>query len=254
MILIKKNITPDAKQSINLILKEHGEKANFQHLRGPSQDERENKDSGGKNKVGISLLLEQGYLCAYCMQRINNAEKIEHWKAQKTLKDRPNETLNYNILLAVCSGVLEISSAIVHHCDTKRGNLKGDDTLTINPTNANIMRFVKYGKNGQIYFDSDDLELNNQIRYDLITRLALDIDSEKDDNVSQYILRTNRKLAYEVVEGIRKSYKARYKNDYSNKLEAYIKKNWEEKDENGKLKPYCGIVIYFKKQLIRPYY
>jgi uncharacterized protein (TIGR02646 family) len=253
MMLIKKNITTEAKQAINSILKEHGEKASFEYLRGPSQDEKERNDEGGKIKVGKSLISEQGYLCAYCMQRINSAEKIEHWISQKVLKDNPNETLNYNILLAVCSGVSE-RSGIVHHCDTKRGNIKGDDTLTLNPTNANLMQFIKYGRNGQMYFECNDLDLNKQINDDIIKRLALDIDTEKNDYASQYALRTNRKLEYEAVERVRKSYKARFKNDFPKKLEAYIKESWEEKDKDGKLRPYCRIVLYFKKQLMRPYF
>jgi uncharacterized protein (TIGR02646 family) len=255
MILINKSITTEAKQAINKVLKVHGKKAHFKLLGGRTLDEKIKEDVSNKVKIGRSLLLEQGYLCAYCMRRINNAEKIEHWTAQKDLKDIPNETLNYDILLAVCSGETEINGVIMRHCDTKRAELKEDDAeLTLNPTKAHLMRFIKYAKNGQMYFESDNQEVNQKANDDIIRRLALDIDIKKDDYASEYALRQNRKRAYESVESLRVSYKARYKKDFSKKLEDYIQHNWIEKDIEGKLTPYCGIVIYFKKHLMRPYY
>ena len=36
-----------------------------------------------KYELRISLLTKQGYICCYCMQRINDFRmKIEHWKSQ----------------------------------------------------------------------------------------------------------------------------------------------------------------------------
>jgi uncharacterized protein (TIGR02646 family) len=255
MILINKKITPEAKRAINDVLKGHGKKAHFTDLKGPTAEEKEKNVEGGKIKVGKSLVLEQGYLCAYCMRRIEKAEKIEHWTAQKDLKDKPNETLNYDILLAVCSGETnENDTKTIQHCDTKRGNFKGDAELTINPTNAYLMRFIKYGKNGQMFFESNDNELNEKVKKDIIERLALDMDTSKEDNNSEYIIRQNRFNAYKSVDSIRNAYKIRHPKDFSKRLEDFIQQNWIEKDKAGKLKEYCGIVIYFKKQLTRPYY
>lgn len=255
MILINKKITPEAKRAINALLKEHGKKAHFSHLGGTTTDEKIKNEDGGKIKVGKSLIAEQGFLCAYCMRRINKAEKIEHWTAQKNLKNNPNKTLDYSILLAVCSGeTVGNDTKIIQHCDTKRGNFKEDAELTINPTNAYLMQFIKYGKNGQIFFESTDSELDKRVNKDIIKRLGLDINTQKEDNVSEYIIRQNRLNVYKSVETLRNAYKVRYPKDFSKKLEDYIQQNWVEKNMEGKLKEYCGIITYFKKQLIRPHY
>jgi uncharacterized protein (TIGR02646 family) len=257
MILINKKITPEAKRAINAVLKGHGKKAHFTHLGGTTPDEKEKNDVSGKIKVGQSLVAEQGYLCAYCMRRIEKAEKIEHWTAQKDLKDKPNETLNYDILLAVCSGETDVQGGIkpIRHCDTKRSEFEGDNAeLTINPTKAYLMQFIKYGKNGQMFFESIDNELNSKVNDDIIDRLGLDINPNKEDNIGEYVIRQKRLSVYKTVESLRNAYKTRYPKDFSKKLEDYIQQNWEERDKEGKLKEYCGIVIYFKKQLTRPYF
>ena len=85
MILIKKKLEPysltEYKQTIN---------ASFDNL--PSEI---------KDDIRKSLLKEQGYICAYCMKRIeeNSDIKIEHYEA----RNNENE-LAYKNLLAVCKG------------------------------------------------------------------------------------------------------------------------------------------------------
>jgi uncharacterized protein (TIGR02646 family) len=55
-----------------------------------------------KDKLRESLLTEQGYICCYCMQRIDDSNmKIEHWKSQD---DYPELQLDYNNLLGACKG------------------------------------------------------------------------------------------------------------------------------------------------------
>ena len=63
-----------------------------------------------------SLLKEQGYLCAYCMARIDKDHmKVEHFKPQSLY---PQDILAYGNLLACCLGKTQDES----HCDTSKGN------------------------------------------------------------------------------------------------------------------------------------
>ena len=55
-----------------------------------------------KEKLRTSLLEEQGYICAYCMKKLEDdfsKVKIEHYIA----RNEENQ-LDYNNLLAVCKG------------------------------------------------------------------------------------------------------------------------------------------------------
>jgi uncharacterized protein (TIGR02646 family) len=82
-----------------------------------------------KAQIRLSLLAEQGYLCAYCMQRINEKNmKVKHWACQTA---HPDKQLSYRNLLACCKGN-EGSSPRDQTCDTK----KGDSPLTYSPANS----------------------------------------------------------------------------------------------------------------------
>lgn len=80
------------------------------------------------------LLKEQGYICAYCMQRISETEmKIEHLNPRHNCKTE-EEKLSDNNMVAVCKGITDAE----HHCDTKRGNLIAHlQFLSIFPTQSN---------------------------------------------------------------------------------------------------------------------
>ena len=77
-------------------------------------------DADVKKTLRESLLKEQGYLCAYCMRRINDAQdtKIEHYKART-----PENELQYHNLLAVCKGG-EDGLPSARCCDTKKDKLE----------------------------------------------------------------------------------------------------------------------------------
>lgn len=86
-----------------------------------------------KNAIKESLLNEQGYLCAYCMQRINmqNAT-IEHYIAQRSKELPIDESMSiaYSNMLAVCGGNVgtgKRKNELI--CDKHRGNT----ALTVNP-------------------------------------------------------------------------------------------------------------------------
>ena len=87
-----------------------------------------------KKEYKTYLLKEQGYICAYCMQRISMAEmKIEHLNPRHNCETEVEKLRDHN-MVAVCKGITDAE----HHCDTRRGNLKSHlQTLSIFPTQSN---------------------------------------------------------------------------------------------------------------------
>lgn len=126
MILIKKKLEPHSlteyKQTMN---------ASFDNL--PSEI---------KDDIRKSLLKEQGYICAYCMKRIeeNSDIKIEHYEA----RNNENE-LAYKNLLAVCKGN-EGYSKERQTCDTQKGN----QILHIDPQKLGDISTIFFTRNGEV--------------------------------------------------------------------------------------------------------
>lgn len=126
MILIKKKSEPHSltayKKTIN---------ASF-----------DNQPSKVKEDLRKSLLEEQGYICAYCMKRIEESSdiKIEHYEARNSTNE-----LSYKNLLAVCKGN-EGSSKERQTCDTQKGNRP----LHINPQKIGDITTIFFTRNGEI--------------------------------------------------------------------------------------------------------
>ncbi len=184
-----------------------------------------------KDDLRIALVKEQGYICCYCMQRIEpNLEKIkiEHRKPQTKNQELQ---LEYQSLLGACMGN-EGQPKHLQHCDTS----KGDNEITINPTDniKNCEELIKYRKNGQIY--SDDQTINNDL--DKILNLNM-----------QKLVNFRRAIREEVINKLTniKGKKSAWDNS---KIQKMIEK-YQSKDAEGKYKPYCQVVIYFLKKRIR---
>lgn len=105
-------------------------------------------DGCNKDDIRSSLLREQGYLCAYCMRRINKEHmKIEHWRPEKVLTEA--QKLDYRNILGVCEG----------HIDGQDGNKndtcdshKGSALITVDPRNKDTLAKIQYkSKTGEIY-------------------------------------------------------------------------------------------------------
>lgn len=114
-------------------------------------------DGCNKNDIRKALLLEQGYLCAYCMRRINNKLKkgkpntrIEHYLAQSTDE---NLRMNYSNMLGVCDGN-EGQPEHLLHCDQSRKNTR----LSINPLDPRCEDLVQYRADGKLYSRSEDID------------------------------------------------------------------------------------------------
>lgn len=120
-------------------------------------------DSLVRIDIKNSLLKEQGYLCAYCMSRISldgtSGDKmtIEHFHP---ISDFPKLQLDYNNLLAVCSGGSDRNKDKSLTCDKHKCNKY---LLHIDPQKMNNVEKIKYKTDGVIFSDDEgvETELNN---------------------------------------------------------------------------------------------
>jgi uncharacterized protein (TIGR02646 family) len=193
-----------------------------QHRLKPHSDYDNYKE---KDNLRQTLLKEQGYICCYCMQRINmDKMKIEHWHPQSKL---PDKQLDYKNILGACMGN-EGQPEHLQHCDTQ----KGDKIITINPTNENCESFIKFSVSGKI---SSDNELVNK-------------DLNETLNLNQETLRKNREA---VLDEAIKSFQKRHAGQWTREILEREISRWSSSN-NGVYKPYCQIVVYyFQKKLSR---
>ncbi len=118
-----------------------------------------------KNIVLKDLLEEQGYICAYCMQKIDeNNSTIEHIIGQK-FKDEigqeigKKEDTNYDNMLAVCLG----NSCKELHCDKSRAKYQSKRAkLYVNPLSKIQMENIKFSKSGVIYYKEPESEIDKK--------------------------------------------------------------------------------------------
>jgi uncharacterized protein (TIGR02646 family) len=91
-----------------------------------------------------ALVSEQGFLCCYCMSRIEPDErmKVEHWVPQSGDRDCD---LDYRNLLGACRGG-EGEVPWLQHCDTAKGNQR----LSFHPARDDVSRLFTYRADGAI--------------------------------------------------------------------------------------------------------
>ncbi len=172
-----------------------------------------------KNAVRQQLLKEQGYLCAYCMARINVQNmKLEHWQSQSNY---PAEQLNYRNMLACCLGN-EGAPRKEQTCDTRKGNseLKYSPSMPEHRIETRI-RFIADGK---IISDEDDFngELNDVL------------------NLNRARLARNRKVLLGIIQEILSQRPGR-----RTKAEIIKFRNrWNNPDADGRLAEFSGAAIY----------
>ncbi|MDP5171352.1 MAG: TIGR02646 family protein [Bacteroidia bacterium] len=177
-----------------------------------------------KNGLRTSLLKEQGYLCAYCMQRIHDqasVSKIEHWHSQDSY---PHEDLEYKNLLGCCKGG-EGQAPINQHCDTA----KGKKNIEINPSNPadRVEEQITYMGDGIIRSGNKKIE-------SAITIL----------NLNRPLFVKNRKAEWMAVQQVLGSKSgSRTKSEVEKLIVKY-----DEPGADGKLHPYCGVGRYFLRK------
>lgn len=171
-----------------------------------------------KDSIRLSLLQEQGHLCAYCMSRITiDNMKVEHWACQA---DNPIRQLDYSNLLGCCKGD-EGERFVNQTCDSRKGN----KSLKFNPSRLQdrINTIIVYSGQGRIY--STDKEFSVQVDTVL--------------NLNKVRLVDNR---LGVLQWVRsqlscKTGKRRTKSEIRRLLGGYMLVNAQ-----GQLKAYCGLV------------
>lgn len=167
------------------------------------------------------ILEEQGYLCAYCMQRISTIAdmKIEHVLSQD---EHPERQLDYSNLIGCCQGG-EGKPRSVQHCDTHKGKY----SLSKNPAHPGtdkVQESIYYNPDGQIF------STNSLLNKEIDTILHLNLPE----------LCNNRKRIFKVVRGELSKLS-------QNASKAHIRKliqNWTNKNADGQLKPLAGVAIY----------
>ena len=204
-----------------------------------------NTDTGEVHLLKKALLEEQGYLCAYCMRRINlelnrkNKPKVEveHLKPRELY---PNLDLNYMNMAGVCNGlsITYPENEEMHHCDKtkgREGKMSGQVELRkLNPFDQNCERLITYRANGQILALNDD----EQVIYDL----------EKVLNLNNRALKDARKA---VVDNARKKLMKEKPIKQWNKV--FLRKHlefWKTKNDQGEYNRFCMIAVWFIEKLL----
>ncbi len=175
-----------------------------------------------------SLLKEQGYICAFCMRQIpvadkgvNEKSKIEHLKSRH---EHPDLQLDYNNMVVCCPGFINGNP----HCDKSKDRA----SVTFSLFDNLFPNTIRYSiKNGTII--STNTTWNNEIN-DIL-------------NLNNAMLAYNRKYVLDGIKVVIDNKKWK-KAKIEEKLE-----EWAKFDKNGKLKPYCGIVIWYLKKKLRQF-
>ncbi len=184
-------------------------------------------DTGVKNELRKSLLIEQGHICCYCMKRIpestrNPSSKIEHFRCQSI---NPQEQLNYNNMFLACCGN-QGSLKTSQTCDTSKENKSLNPLLS--PLDDNIENRIKYKANGEIF--TEDTNLNNELNFIL--------------NLNEFQLKENRKVVFRTIrDKIRNKMKKQRDNSLKRNFLNSEKTKWIT-PQNGKYREFCMVAIY----------
>jgi len=184
------------------------------------------EDFRDKDVLSSALAKEQGYLCAYCMQRIEPDAahmKIEHWKAQSTHRELQ---LIWRNMLGVCKGG-EGRPRKTQHCDSARGNRE----LAITPLD-HPDQHLRYTKDGEILANRPDFQL------DIDTKLNLNVEMLK---------RSRREVLESVREGLKRTGDSAFTEAA---LQRQIRR-LKQKDGDGKYVPFCQVMIFFLEKKLR---
>jgi len=162
------------------------------------------------------LLQEQGYICCYCMSRIDcSNSKIEHFKPQTKYREFQ---IDYQNLFIACSGGEGFKSK-EQFCDTKKGEKELNHIDLLSAIEYNYTKNSKH-----ISIISKDKNIDREIN-DIL-------------NLNVLLLKKNRKQVYNRVMNNLKS-KGYTISNIQKVLSYYQTKH------NGKFEPYCEMIVYF---------
>lgn len=206
------------------------------HLKTPHHSYNNYKE---KDELRAALLSEQGFICCYCMRRIQeavaNKMEIEHFKAYSIYNGtdgKPDLTLDYSNLLSACKGN-EGASKHLQHCDEHKGNTE----ILLNPTDKNMMQKVRFDSSGNIFIaEKDDTE--GVLNRDLTETLNLNV---------QTLVSERKKIWTTLDQAMRKEFgmKPPTKSFITQKLKEVSVQN------NGKFEPICQVYIYYWEKKLK---
>lgn len=195
-----------------------------------------------KSEIRDALFAEQHHLCAYCMKRIRNDMRmsIEHLSP---LSQDKEGALDYKNFLGVCKGGADSNGPRnrVLCCDAS----KGDETsLTVNPLDREMMRYIAYMEDGTIYCLSDAGSMTEQINHDLNEILHLNGRGNQDTATG---LKKGRRDAYLLSERICN----RLRNQ-GQLTPAQIKRKIQQLRQKEEYQEFLGTILFFleRKQKI----
>jgi len=175
-----------------------------------------------KDDIRNYLLIEQGYICAYCMGRIHpDTTTIEHFIPQSIDNSKD---LEYGNMLGVCTGN-EGSPNDKQTCGCHRKNVP----LTINPHVRTYIDTISYSPNGLI----------------VSTVSEINVDMHKTLNLNVSFLAQNRKTALDALKKELLNRKAT--GTWKLLAEKYIAKL----SDDGKKRPYYGILLWYLHSKVR---
>lgn len=175
-----------------------------------------------------SLLVEQGYLCCYCMRRVDNNDKlkVEHWRSQSGY---PQLQLEYGNLLAACDGNTGKRRS-EQTCDTRKGN----EELSYNPANNShdVESRIAYRADGKVFAPTDqsfDDQLNDVL------------------NLNEPTLVNNRKAA---IQAAKRSLGLKPGSRRKREVEKLLL-DLQTPDKNGHLEAYSGAAVFYLKSKLK---
>ena len=187
-----------------------------------------------KDDLREALLHEQGFICCYCMRRIQNAVAqkmvLEHFNPESiydgSIEGKPNLTLDYENILASCTGG-DKGHKKQFHCDESKRNFE----ITLSPTNPVMMEKIKFDGLGRIFTNDDVLNADIEIL-----------------NLNNQSLVRERQV---ILEGLKKQInkESKGKNITKSFLTASLKE-WENRVEN-QYRPLCQVAIYYLRKKMK---
>lgn len=175
-----------------------------------------------RRQLRKELLEEQGYICCYCMKRIDlNHSHLEHFWPKSIF---PDKDMNYENMLVSCEG--EVTGG--DHCGHKKENWYDKDMII--PTDIRIESMFNYTLDGKIIPAHQDNR--SVIESKMIHEWGLD----------SFHLERNRRMALEQSE-IYDGY------DYEED-EIWDIINYYDGKQNGKYIEYCNAIINVLKRVL----
>ncbi len=171
--------------------------------------------------VHISLLSEQGYICCYCCQRVEQKNShIEHLDPQS--KTDAELSVEYTNMLASCG---RDTNKPGYRWPEYCGDKKGDLAIGISPLQANCEDFFSYSSTGEIVATTNNLghQKDAQTTIEVL-------------GLNHYDLTQRRIQALEALQGIMTQEDA-----------VLLAQVCQQMNVQGQYQPFCNAVLYFLK-------